>query len=174
MTKVQRLVLALVLLPVGLLAGTDVFEMMGNMPAIARMPLATHVASWQALDVFMEPRMPVFTGCMFLLFLVAIAIFWKERRRAIFWTLIACFVMELVATVFTVTQQLPVNRAIMALDPAKLGDVAAVEALRQATLSHFNLLSLLCISAFVWLLFVGMMSAGETVQHESRFDRVHR
>lgn len=62
MTKLQRILLALVLLPVGLLAGTDTFEMMGNMPAIASMPLATHVASWQAFDVFMVPRMPVYTG----------------------------------------------------------------------------------------------------------------
>ncbi len=33
--------------------------------------------------------------------------------------------------------------------------------MRQATLRHFNLLSLLCISAFLWLLFVTVMSAGE-------------
>ena len=46
------------------------------------------------------------------------------------------------------------------VDPAHLGDMARVEALRQATLRHFNLLSLLCISAFVWLLFVMVMSAG--------------
>ena len=51
MSVLQRLLLALLLLPVGLLAGTDLFEMMGNIPAIAHMPLATHVASWQALDV---------------------------------------------------------------------------------------------------------------------------
>ena len=47
------------------------------------------------------------------------------------------------------------------VDPAHLGDMARVEALRQATLRHFNLLSLLCISAFVWLLFVTVMFAGE-------------
>ena len=125
------------------------------------MPLATHVASWQALDVFMKPRMPVFTGIMFPLFLVAIGIFWAERRRPIFLTLIAYFVMELPATISTVTQQIPVNQAICALDPAHLGDAAGAEALRQATLRHFNLLSLLCLSAFVWLLFVTVMSAGE-------------
>ena len=64
------------------------------------------------------------TGIMFLLFLVAIVMFWSERRRPIFLTLIACFVMELAATIFTVTQQIPVNRAIRALDPAHLGDTA--------------------------------------------------
>lgn len=164
MSRLQRFVLALVLVPVGFLAGTDVFEMMGNMPAVARMPLATHVASWQALDFFMEPRMPFFATSMFVLFLLAIACFWRERRRAIFPTLIVCFLMELAATIFTVTQQIPVNRAIAALDPAHLGDSAPAEALRQATLRHFHLLSLLCISAFVWLLFVTVMSAGERVQ----------
>ncbi len=167
MTPVQRFSLALVLLPVGLLAGTDLFEMMGNMPAIAAMPLATHVASWQALDVFMEPRMPVFTGCMFLFFLLAIGSFWKTPRQPIFWTLIACFVMELAATIFTVTRQIPVNRAIRALDPANIGDPAVAEALRQATLRHFNLMSLLCISAFVWLLFVALMSAGQSTSRQS-------
>lgn len=90
MSRLQRFVLALVLVPVGFLAGTDVFEMMGNMPAVARMPLATHVASWQALDFFMEPRMPFFATSMFVLFLLAIACFWRERRRAIFPTLIVC------------------------------------------------------------------------------------
>ena len=160
MSVLQRLLLALLLLPVGLLAGTDLFEMMGNMPAIAHMPLATHVASWQALDVYMEPRMPVFTGCMFLLFLLAIGVFWSRRTTALFWTIVATFVMELAATIFTVTQQIPVNRAIRSLDPASITNVSGAEALRQATLQHFNLLSLLCISAFVWLLFVSIMSVG--------------
>ncbi len=157
MSQIQRLALALVLLPVGFLAGTDVFEMMGNMPAVKRMSLSAHVSSWQALDYFMEPRMPVFVGIMFVLFLFAIYCF-RKQRGVIFWTLIACLGMELAASIFTVTQQIPVNRAIAALDPAHLDDLAAVEQLRAATLRHFNLLSLLCVSAFIWLLFVAVFS----------------
>ncbi len=174
MTQLQRIVLALLLLPVGLLAGVDAFEMMGNMPAAASMPLATFVGYWQPLDVFMEPRMPVFTGTMFLLFLLAIACFWKDRRRTIFPTLVACFVMELAATLFTVLQQIPVNRRIRALDPAHLVDPDGAEQLRQLTLRHFHLMSLLCISAFVWLLFVGVMSAGEQMPERVGFSGSER
>jgi hypothetical protein len=90
MTKIQRIILALLLLPVGFLAGTAVFEMMGNMPAATHMPLADFLSYWQPLDVLKEPRMPIFTGCMFLLFLVALASFWKTADRPLFWTLLAC------------------------------------------------------------------------------------
>ncbi len=171
MTRLQRFLLGLVLLPVGLLAGTDTFEMMGNMPANAVAPLPTFVGYWQPLDTFMEPRMPIFTGIMFLLFLIAIAAFWPQRHRAIFFTLVATFLMELAATLFTVLHQIPVNRAIRALDPAHLTDIPAAESLRQATLHHFNLLSVLCISAFIWLLFVAVMSAGEPSGHSSELAR---
>ena len=160
MTKAQRVLIALLLLPVGFLAGTDVFEMMGNMPAAASMPLTNFIGYWQPLDVFMEPRMPIFTGCMFLLFLASIVSFWKSRQRPLLLTLIGCLALELAATIFTVTQQIPVNRAVRALDPRNLSDSASAEALRKATLEHFNLMSFLCISAFIWLVFVVVFSVG--------------
>ena len=67
--------------------------------------------------------------------------------------------MELAATLFTVTCQIPVNRAVGALDPGRLAHPAAAEPLRAATLQHFPLLSLSCLPAFLWLLFVVVLSA---------------
>ena len=69
------------------------------------------------------------------------------------WTFLGCFALLVTDTVFTVTQQLPVNRAIQALDVAHLADPEQVRHLRDATVEHFHLRGWLSICAFVWLVF---------------------
>ena len=67
MSTVQRLAVSLVLLTTGLLAGLQMLMLMGLLPAITRMPLATYAGAWQALDHFMAFRMPIFVNATLLL-----------------------------------------------------------------------------------------------------------
>ena len=48
MSALQRIVLTLVLLFTGLLAGLQVLMLLGVLPAMIRMPLATYAGMWQA------------------------------------------------------------------------------------------------------------------------------
>lgn len=160
MSTLQRLMITLVLLPTGILAGLQTLMLMGLLPAIARMPLATYAGAWQALDHFMAVRMPILVNATLLLYLIAILSFARSRRRWIFWTLLGCFALLVSDTVFTVTQQLPVNRAVQALDVDHLADMGQVHRLRDATIEHFHLRGWLSISAFVWLLCAVVLSPG--------------
>jgi len=153
MSTVQRLSISLVLLLTGLLAGLQTLMLMGLLPAITRMPLATYAGSWQALDYFMAVRMPILGNLTFLLYLVAIVSFARYRSKWIFWTLIGCFVLLVTDTAFTITQQLPINRAVQSLNVANLADLGQVRQLRDATIEHFHLRGGLSLCAFVWLVF---------------------
>jgi len=85
--------------------------LMGVLPAIARMPLATYAGAWQAMDHYMAVRMPALVNITLVLYLIAILSFVRERRRWIFWTLLGCFALIMTDTILTITQQLPINRA---------------------------------------------------------------
>jgi uncharacterized membrane protein len=150
MSTLQRLTIALVLLPTGILAGLQTLMLMGVLPAIARMPLVTYAGAWQAMDHYMAVRMPVLVNITLVLYLVAILSFVRERRRYIFWTLLGCFALILADTILTVTQQLPINRAVQAIDLSHF-DAERVQQLRDTTIHHFHLRGLLSITAFVWL-----------------------
>ncbi len=158
MSTLQRWVISLVLLLTGILAGLQALMLIGLLPAITRMPLATYAAAWQALDHFMAVRMPILVNATFLLYLVAIFSFARYRTKWMFWTLLGCFALLLTDTVLTVTQQLPVNRAVQLLDVAHLSDPAQVRQLREATIEHFHLRGWLSICAFVWLVFCVVFS----------------
>ncbi len=160
MSTLQRIVLTLVLLFTGLLAGLQVLMLLGVLPAIKRMPLATYVGMWQALDHFMAARMPIFANGALLLYVLAIGCFARFPRRWVFWTLLGCLGLLLADTAFTVTQQLPVNRAVQALDPTHLMDLTRVQQLRDGTIHHFYLRGSLSIAAFVWLAFGIVFSFG--------------
>ena len=151
MSAMQKSTLTLVLLSTGLLAGLQVLMLMGVLPAMTRMPLATYAGMWQAMDHFMAARMPIFANGTLLLYIVAAACFARFPRRRIFWTLLSCLGLLLADTAFTVTQQLPINRAVQALDATHLTDPAQVQQLRDATINHFYLRGSLSIAAFVWL-----------------------
>ena len=153
MSTVQRFAISLVLILTGLLAGLQTLMLMGVLPAIARMPLVTYAGAWQALDHFMAVRMPIFVNATFLLYLIAAVCFARSKSKWMFWTLLGCFALLLTDTVFTVTQQLPVNRAVQALNVAHLADPGLVRQLRDATIEHFHLRGWLSICAFVWLVF---------------------
>ncbi len=148
----------LVLLFTGLLAGLQVLMLMGVLPAMMRMPLATYAGMWQAMDHFMAARMPIFANGTLLLYVIAIGCFARSPRRWIFWTLLGCLCVLLADTVFTVTQQLPINRAVQALDAAHLTDLARVKQLRDASIHHFYLRGSLSIAAFVWLAYATVFS----------------
>ena len=158
MSTLQKSMLALVLLFTGLLAGLQVLMLMGVLPAIMRMPLATYAGMWQALDHFMAARMPIFANGTLLLYVIAIVCFARSPRRWIVWTLLGCLGLLLTDTVFTVAQQLPINHAVQALDAAHLTDPARAEQLRDATIHHFYLRGSLSIAAFVWLAFATVFS----------------
>ena len=153
MSTVQRLAISLVLLSTGLLAGLQTLMLMGLLPAMVRMPLATYAGAWQALDHFMAVRMPILVNATFLLYLIAIVSFARYRSKWMFWTLLGCFALLVTDTVFTVTQQLPVNRAVQLLDVAHFPNPEQVRQLRDATIEHFHLRGWLSICAFVWLVF---------------------
>ena len=153
MSTGQRFAISLVLIPTGILAGLQTLMLMGLLPAIARMPLVTYAGAWQALDHFMAVRMPILVNATFLLYLIAIITFARYRNRWMFWTLLGCFALLVTDTVFTVTQQLPINRAVQLLDVAHLSDPGQVRLLRDATIEHFHLRGWLSICAFVWLVF---------------------
>jgi hypothetical protein len=106
---------------------------------------------WQAMDHFMAVRMRIFANVTLLVYLIAIGCFVRSRWRLVFRTLLGCFALLVADTVFTITQQLPVNRAVQALDLAHLTDLGQIQQLRDATIQHFHLRSWLSISAFVWL-----------------------
>jgi hypothetical protein len=158
MSALQRIVLTLALLFTGLLAGLQVLMLMGVLPAMMRMPLATYAGMWQAMDHFMAARMPIFANGALLLYVLAIGCFARSTQRWIFWALLGCLGLLLADTVFTVTQQLPINRAVQALDAARLTDPARVQQLRDATIHHFYLRGSLSIAAFVWLAFATIFS----------------
>ncbi len=158
MSTVQRFAISLVILPTGLLAGLQTLMLMGLLPAISRMPLATYAGAWQALDHFMAVRMPILVNATFLLYLVAIVSFARYRSKWMFWTLLGCFALLVTDMIFTVTQQLPVNHAVQALDVAHLGDPQRVQQLRDTTIEHFHLRGWLSICAFGWLVFAVVFS----------------
>jgi len=54
--------------------------LMGVLPAIARMPLATYAGAWQAMDHYMAVRMPALVNITLVLYLIAILSFVRERR----------------------------------------------------------------------------------------------
>jgi uncharacterized membrane protein len=152
-STVQKLALSLVLLLTGLLAGLQFLMLIGVLPAMARVPLLTYAATWQALDHFMAGRMPILVTATLLLYLISIGLFARARHRWILWTLLGAFALLGMDTVFTVTQQLPVNRAVQALDVARLADAAKLQSLRDATIKHFHLRGWFSITAFVCLVF---------------------
>lgn len=162
MSNFQKLALALVLFGVGLQAGLHFFMSVGGLPAVRREDLPTFVAHWQALDHFMAARMPFVANLTLALYLLAIVAFARQWRTGLFLALVATFAMSAVEVAYTVTQQLPVNQAIQALDPQHLPDLASVEQLRQKTLTHFRIRDLLSISAFVWLAFVAVFSVAKS------------
>ena len=151
MSKLQKLVLTVVLVLTGLLAGLQMLMLMGVLPAMMRMPLATYAGMWQALDHFMAVRMGIFANGTLLLYLGAIGCFARSSRKSIFWSLLGCFALLVTDTVFTVTQQLPINRAVQALNLVYLTDFSQVQQLRDATIQHFHVRGGLAIAAFVWL-----------------------
>jgi hypothetical protein len=151
MSKEQKLVLAMVLVLTGLLAGLQMLMLMGVLPAMMRMPLATYAGMWQALDHFMAVRMAIFANGTLLLYLVAIGCFARSPWKSIFWSLLGCFALLATDTLFTITQQLPINRAVQALDLAHLTDFGPILRLRDATIQHFHVRGWLAIAAFVWL-----------------------
>lgn len=151
MSVLQRTILALVLLFTGLSAGLQVLMLMGVLPAVLRMPLATYVGMWQAIDHLMAARMPVFANGGLLLIFIAIGSFARSPRGRIFWALVGCLALVLADIVFTVTQQLPINRAVQALDTGRLTDLTLVQQLRDATIQHFYLRGFLSIAAFILL-----------------------
>ncbi len=163
MSILQKIALSLVLVPTGLIAGLQTLMLMGVLPALQRMPLPTYVGAWQAMDHFMAVRMPILVNATFVLYLFAMACFARFPNRWIFWTLLGCFALLVTDTVFTVRQQLPINRAVQALhvarpdDAGRANDAASLETsgqaqqLRDATIQHFHLRAWLAIVAFVWL-----------------------
>ena len=151
MSALQKIVLTLTLLLTGLMAGLQMLMLIGVLPAIGRMPLATYAGMWQALDHFMAMRMRIFANATLLVYLIAFGCFVLPRWRGVLWSLLGCFTLLVIDTVFTVTQQLPVNRAVQALDLANLNSSGQVQQLRDATIQHFHARGWLSISAFVWL-----------------------
>jgi uncharacterized membrane protein len=159
-STVQKLALSLVLLFTGLLAGLQFLMLVGVLPAIARVPLLTYAVTWQALDHFMSGRMPILANATLLLYLISIGIFARFRPKWILWSLLGAFALLVMDTAFTITQQLPVNRAVQALDVAHLADAANLQSLRDATIRHFHLRGWFSITAFVWLVFGVVFSLG--------------
>jgi hypothetical protein len=159
-STVQKLALTLVLLLTGLLAGLQTLMLMGVLPAMARVSLLTYAGTWQALDHFMAHRMPFLVFPTLLLYLIAIVLFARFPRRWILWTLLGTFALLVTDAVFTVTQQLPVNRAVQALDVAHLADTDKLQSLRDATIRHFHLRGWFSITAFVWLVVGVVFSLG--------------
>ena len=151
MSSSQKIVLLMVLVLTGMLAGLQTLMLIGVLPAMRQMSLATYAGMWQALDHLMAARMPVFANGTLLIYLVAIGWFARSTRRFLFWSLLGCFALLATDTIFTVTQQLPVNHAVQSLDLAHLTDLSHVQALRDDTIRHFHVRGWLAIAAFVWL-----------------------
>jgi hypothetical protein len=151
MSTLKKLLLTMVLILTGLLAGLQTLMLMGVLPAMVRMPLATYAGMWQTLDHFMAVRMAIFANGTLLVYLVVIGCFARPPRKSMFWSLLGCFALLATDTVFTVMQQLPINRAVQALDVVHLTDFSRVQQLRDATIQHFHVRGWLAIAAFVWL-----------------------
>ncbi len=105
--------------------------------------------------------MPIFANGTLLLYLVAMGCFARSPQESIFWTLLGCFALLATDTIFTVVQQLAVNRAVQALDVAHLSDFQGAQQLRDATIRHFHVRGWLAIAAFVWLASVVIFSPAE-------------
>jgi hypothetical protein len=133
------------------MAGLQMLMLMGVLPAIGRMPLATYAGMWQAMDHFMAVRMRILANATLLVYLVAIGCFLRSRWRGLLWSLLGCFALLITGTAFTITEQLPINRKVQALDLANLPSTGYLQQLRDATIQHFHARGWLSISAFVWL-----------------------
>jgi hypothetical protein len=169
MSALQKIVLTLVLLVTGLMAGLQMLMLMGVLPAISRMPLATYAGMWQAMDHFMAVRMRIFANATLLVYLVAIGCFFRSRWRGLLWSLVGCFALLIADTAFTITQQLPINRAVQALDLANLPSAGQLQPLRDATMQHFHARGWISISAFVWLASAVVFSlAGQQTDQQKR------
>ena len=158
MARLQRLALALVLIPVGLLAGIHFMMLIGIIPALQHLPLYTYVVTWQTLDHFMRLHMPAFSAVMMVLYLLTLICCANRWRTWFFWALLGCFALNVSEIAFTVTHQLPINRAVQALDPAHLVDIERVQQLREVSVHNFRVREWLAISSFICLTLVVVMS----------------
>ena len=100
MSALQKIVLTLTLLLTGLIAGLQMLMLMGVLPAIGRMSLATYAGMWQALDHFMAVRMRIFANATLLVYLMAFGCFVRHRWRGVLWSLLGCFALLMIDTVF--------------------------------------------------------------------------
>ena len=165
MSALQKLLLTIALVLTGLLAGLQTLMLIGVLPAMARMPLLTYAGMWQSMDYFMAARMPIFANGTLVFYLIAIACFARSSQKWIFRALIGSCTLLILDTVFTVKQQLPVNHALQSIDLTQSPDLVRLQALRDATITHFHLRGFLSVSAFFLLAFAVVFSFSGPADH---------
>ncbi|HEX8659638.1 MAG TPA: anthrone oxygenase family protein [Hymenobacter sp.] len=154
MEKLRVAALALVLLVSGLSAGQMYNEEIGGQPALAVLSNRTYVEYWQALDKLMAVRMPTVGMGSLAVFVFALLVLYRWRKTWPYWLVVAAFLCTVADAVVTVTQQVPVNQQIQALQPDHLpADVAKYKV---ATAEHFHIRAGLRIGAFLCVILAAL------------------
>jgi hypothetical protein len=155
MSVASRLLLALLLVMTGCLAGILLMTEIGILPAVRSMPLESFARYWASLDAQMALRMPTYARSELLLYVVTIISMWRLRRRPLFWMVCLCLLMSARETIFTVKRQLPINRELQHIvATGSFADDAILSELREEMLHNFAIrmalaggsFSILCLS----------------------------
>ena len=156
MSLASRLLLAILLVMTGCLAGILLMTEIGILPAIRSMPLESFARYWASLDAQMVLRMPTYARLELLLYVVTILSMWRLRRKPLFWTVCLCLLMSAGEIIFTVKRQLPINHELQHIvATGSFGDSATLSELREEMLNNFAIrmaldggcFTILCLSA---------------------------
>lgn len=153
MTQLQRTMLAILTVLIGCNAGTLFLCAIGIIPAIQRMPPDAYIRFWQAMDFYMNARMPVFGLCMAVAYFVTLIAFRRHWRTWVFAALTCCLVLSFSEMAFTAIGHMPINRAVNAMTAADIQNTGLVVQYRDATVANFRVREWLAISSFVLLSF---------------------
>ena len=153
-------VLAAAILTMGLVAGVFGLYAHTIMPGLRHTDDRTFVGAFQSIDkAIINPWfMACFFGALVLTGLAAALHFTGDRRNVLPW-LAAAFILYLVGVVITMAVNVPLNDAIKAGDPARIGDLAAVRRhFSEARWSAWNLVrTVTSTTAFGCLIGAAMM-----------------
>lgn len=156
-TQIQNTCLYFLLLFMALNGGLHFFGILA--PIELKLNASQFAAYWQATDDYMGKRMPFFGLTTYALFIINLIVFRKCWRKPVYWIIIICLICMVVELVFTIKEQLPINKFMQTIDVYNLTDeqLIILDKMRLDTYHNFNfrnylalvLLMAMCLTPFL-------------------------
>lgn len=115
------------------------------------MPATQWAESWQITDGFMRVRMGVFGPIIQFGYIITLLLFIQKWRSVAFWLIFIAFGLFIADVVFTINQQIPINRYIETLDFQHLTaeQVAKINEIHPQVIKNFQSREWFSILGFV-------------------------